>query len=420
MHNPALMRVLSAAILFVAACTDATLPSNGLSDGSSDDIDGLDYVPFDESGKADGTGVQLGGPLQFAAACSPGDHLTVAAVGDVLLHGSLQAQAYRSPAGVASLWAQVGDLLERGDVTYANLEGPSAHGLTAGGREVTDPGPVFDNVVYTGYPRFNYHRLTVDALVASGVDIVSTANNHAMDRGALGVERTLDLLDEVALAHVGTRRRSSEEGFSAFTRANGFTLAWVACSFSTNGVPDRDHQVLGCFTDTDRLEALIRSLAAQPGVDAVLVTPHWGVEYTANPNREQIRLAHRLLDAGATAILGSHPHVLQPWEKYQTLDGRETFIIYSLGNFVSGQSELARRSTLLLYLGLTRGMDGKTRVHGASYVPLHMTTTANGDRLLQATDRATGLDASRRQTTKLFGTGNVQPIDGMPVTEVCP
>jgi len=116
----------------------------------------------------------------------------------------------------------------------------------------------------------------------------------------------------------------------------------------------------------------ISALRNQPGVDAVIVTPHWGVEYAHTPSAPEKKLARDMLDAGATAVLGGHPHVVQPWEKYKTTDGREGFVIYSLGNFVSGQNGLAKRSALVLYLGLTKGADGKVTINGVRHAPIQM------------------------------------------------
>lgn len=373
---------------------------------SSDEEDGDAYFPAGV-GSADGARFPST-PLTFDAACDPGDRLTIAAVGDVLLHAPLQRQAYASPDRHVSLFRGVSDLLAQADVTYANLEGPAATGVSRSGASVRDPGMTFDDYVYTSYPQFNYHRTLIEDLRTSGVDVVSTANNHSLDRHALGVDRTIEALDAAGMPFTGTRPRSGNREWYTLVRKNGFTLAWLACTFSTNGISDREDQVLYCFRDEELVVDTVRELAARGDVDAVIVTPHWGDEYHASPNREQVRLAHRLLDAGALAILGAHPHVLQPWEKHLTPDGRETFVIYSLGNFVSGQSHLPRRSTMLLYLGLTRGRDRKTRIHGARYVPLHMSRTSSG-LTLQAIDRTGGYADSRALTVAMFGEYNVLP-----------
>jgi poly-gamma-glutamate synthesis protein (capsule biosynthesis protein) len=387
-------------------------------DPSDDGEDGDEYSPFD--GKADGA-AGLGGPISFTNACAAGPRITIGAVGDVLLHGPLQQQAIAkaSTGRFASLWAPVKDLLAAADTQYANLEGPTAHGVNASGRNVPDPGFRFDNNVYGSYPQFNYHGSLEDDLVATGFDVVSTANNHAMDRRSLGADRTIERLREVGLPFTGTRHRNEATApWSTTTTARGFKLAWLACSFSTNGIPDSANQVLGCWEDEATVVAEIKKLRATPGIDAVIVTPHWGEEYTANPTRAQRDLGHRFLEAGATLVLGSHPHVLEPWEKYKTADGRETFVIYSLGNFVSGQAQLARRSTILLYVGLTRTASG-VQINGVSYVPMIM-NTRSGVRAVEAIDRAGGSVDSRRQTVAMFGTKNLQdPAKSIATTPEC-
>jgi poly-gamma-glutamate synthesis protein (capsule biosynthesis protein) len=393
---------LASVTAFAAGCTDP----GPAGDPSDDGEEGDEYEPFD-GGKADGAG--LGGPILFQNNCTPGDRITISAVGDVLLHSPLQQQAVarKNSDAFKSLWAPVTDLMSRADVSYANMEGPTAHGVISSGANVTDPGFVFDNRVYGSYPQFNYHGTLEQNLKDSGIDVVSTANNHAMDRRALGADRTIERLREVGLAYTGTRSRSEPNAnWYTVTTQKGFKLAWIACSFSTNGIPDVDNQVLGCWNDETEIKGLIRQLKSTPGIDAVIVTPHWGVEYTATPNADQRSLGKRFIDAGATLVLGSHPHVLEPWEKYKTADGREGFIIYSLGNFVSGQAQLARRSTIMLYVGLTRTAQGQTVVNGVSYMPLIM-NTRSGVRAVEAIDRAGGSEESRAQTVRMFGTTNL-------------
>lgn len=395
---------------FAIACAATGDPAD---EPSLDDEDGEDYDGF--APKADGNS-GLGGSLTFHDACTPGARVTIAAVGDVLLHSPLQRQAVAQSQHFKSLWSPVSDLLARADVTYGNLEGPTARGVNRGGSNVTDPGFVFDDVVYSSYPQFNYHPSLEGDLVSTGFDVVSTANNHAMDRHSLGADRTLDALEAAGLAHTGTRRASGSGPWWTETSTHGVSIAWLACSFSTNGIPDRNDQVLGCWSDETEIKHLIGEL--RQSHDAVIITPHWGVEYTANPTRDQRDLAHRFLDAGATMILGSHPHVLEPWEKYTTTDGREAFVIYSLGNFVSGQAQLARRSTIMLYVGLTKTSSG-VKINGVSYVPMIM-NTRNGIRAVESIDRAGGNSDARRLITNMFGSTNIADPSAPVSTSTCP
>ena len=357
---------------------------------------------------------------RFAAACEPGDTVTIAAVGDLLLHHELQIQAYAAPDGFLAVWGGVQDLLARADISYANLEGPTAAGVHLKGHEVADPGRVFDRKVYTSYPRFNYHPSLLADLVTSGVDVVSTANNHSLDRGPLGVDATIAALDRVGLAHTGTRARAATGPWHAITRARGITVAWLACAHHTNQIVDPDAQVLRCYEPEGAFEALAAALVADPAIDAVIVTPHWGKEYQPQPERAQRALAARLARLGVTAVIGSHPHVLQPWEVLAGGGGHETFVIYSLGNFASHQPELPRRSSMVLYLGLTRPPGAKARVHGVRYVPLHV--RQDGERyFVEAIDRVGGPADSRALTTAMFGEAAVVAPDAPLATRpACP
>lgn len=338
------------------------------------------------------------GPIKFAAACKEGTKITIAAVGDVLLHSPLQQQAY-GPQGFESLWKNVQPLFSKTDLTYGNLEGPCAEGTTTGG-STTDPGMKFDDRVYSSYPQFNYNPALIPALKTAGFDVVSTANNHAMDRRSLGADKTVANLEKNEMPFTGTRSTANMDApWYAITETKGVRIAWLACAFSTNGIPDTKNQVLSCYEDKTTLIATLKELKARTDVDAILMTPHWGVEYQHSPQQQEKNLAHEMLEAGATAILGGHPHVVQPMEKYTTKDGREGFVIYSLGNFVSGQSGVDKQSSLILYLGLTKGADGKVTINGVRHLPLHMSTSPSWT---SSPATADSLD----QTTRLLGEWN--------------
>jgi hypothetical protein len=138
-------------------------------------------------------------------------------------------------------------------------------------------------------------------------------------------------------------------------------------------MPDPRAQVLGCFGPRGEPAVAvldeIRRLAADREVDAVILTPHWGSEYQQYPDPSQRRLAREAIEAGAAAVIGSHPHVLQPWERYEARDRREGLVIYSSGNFISGQLRIEQRSGLISLLEFTREAGGRTRLTAAGYVP---------------------------------------------------
>lgn len=349
------------------------------------------------------------GYLAFARACEAQERVLVAAVGDILLHHELQIQATRSPRRFRVLWDAVDDLLQAPDLTYGNLEVPIAPGVLRSGEEAPDPGFVFDRKVYTAYPRFNAHPSLAEDLRGTGFDVVSTANNHALDRGPLGADKTLAALDAAGVRHTGTRARGSTGPWHALTEASGLKIAWLACTMHTNMIEDPDAQVLRCFDDPDAVAAEVRRLSAE--VDAVIVTPHWGKEYEPRPHKQQKEYARRWAEAGAAAIVGNHPHVLQPWEKLVAADGREVLVVYSLGNFVSHQPDLAKRTTAIVYFGLGRAAAGQRAfVTGAGYVPVHV--RQDGDEFFaEALDRVRGRAVERAHVVAVFGPDNLLAAD---------
>ena len=354
--------------------------------------------------------------LTFDGACDPGEVVTIAAVGDIMSHRELQRQAYRDKKlHFRAIWAGIEDLLGQTDISYANLETPLAHGIKRNGELGEDPGMRFDNDVYSGYARFNAHRVMAKDLAAAGFDIVSLANNHALDRGSLGVDHTIDALNKAKIKHTGTRKKGSKAPLHTVTEAKGIRIAWLACTLHTNYGKDEHDQVLYCFKG-NKVAKTVAKLAKNPKIDAVIVTPHWGKEYSPEPSDGQLRRAQEWVDAGATAIIGSHPHVLEPWDKLTTADGREAFVIYSLGNFMSHQRTLNRRSTIILYLGLRKGADGTVKVVGARYTPLHV--RMEGDKkafFVESIDRKKGPADARALIVRMYGKYNLLPPDDPPV-----
>ena len=136
---------------------------------------------------------------------------------------------------------------------------------------------MFDNSVYSGFPMFNYHPNLVRDIKASRFDVVSSANNPALDRRAKGADMTIEVQDANGLKHTGVRHTSTgaEGTFHTIVEKNGWRVAFIACTFSTNGVPDKFKQVLMCFEQKDLVLEIVRNLAADATIDAVIATPHW-------------------------------------------------------------------------------------------------------------------------------------------------
>ena len=350
-----------------------------------------------------------GKSIDFVRPCAKGDRLTIVAVGDLLFHKQLEQQALTPAGNYRDFWKPLASVLANADLTYANFEGAAADGVTSGLDIVKDPGREWNNKVYSAPVltlSYNYHPSVIDDLIASGFDVVSTANNHAFDRGAIGVDRTVFNMQKRGLAFSGTHDRASlDQPYSIVTQVKGFNVAWLACTFSLNGFDDRKGQVLNCFSEREKVLGEIRRLTASPEIDAVILTPHWGQEGSVNPEKRQRTLAKDAIEAGATAVVGTHPHVVGPWEKVTSADGREGLVIYSTGNFISNQRKPEQRIGELALLELTKEPGAqKMRLTAAGYI----TTFVD----ISAVHRVG--EASPKQVSPVLPVGNRVYAAGLP------
>ncbi|MDH3230781.1 MAG: CapA family protein, partial [Alphaproteobacteria bacterium] len=149
--------------------------------------------------------------VSFSRGIDPARMLTVAAVGDVIMHDRLQKYAAGHEDGFYSMMAPVADIIQAADVSFANLEGPAAAGVTARGRKVKEPEGRYDGMVYAGYPSFNYHPSIAADLKRTGFDVVLTANNHALDRLSAGADGTVRTLTEAGLPFTGSRTKTDKD-----------------------------------------------------------------------------------------------------------------------------------------------------------------------------------------------------------------
>jgi poly-gamma-glutamate synthesis protein (capsule biosynthesis protein) len=196
----------------------------------------------------------------------------------------------------------------------------------------------------------------VGSLVAGGVDVVSLANNHLMDYGAQGLVDTLVTLEAARIPYFGAGRNLAEARRPALLTVGGVRVAFLGYFFlgERNIEPPQVYAtettpgVAGHFSDVEVMERMLREdiLAAKRQADVVLPFFHWGREGTYTPEPYQVRLAHAAIEAGASGVLGSHPHVLQSMELYQGAP-----VVYSLGNFVFGGNWNPRDKRSALWKG---------------------------------------------------------------------
>jgi poly-gamma-glutamate synthesis protein (capsule biosynthesis protein) len=209
---------------------------------------------------------------------------------------------------------KIAPLMKASDITFVNLESP-----------FSDVGPYpAGGLVFHAAPPM------IEGLKLAGVNIASTANNHARDCGPHGVEFTLMWLRSHGIRPVGSAETERAAHDGVVFAHNGVRFGFLGYTFD---------QKNGNWKDVDPRIALADPLVMMRDVvqlskrcDVVIVSMHNGVEYQSKPSEAQIAFAHAAIDAGAKLVIGHHPHVVQPKETYH--DG---LIYYSLGNFVFDQ-----------------------------------------------------------------------------------
>ncbi len=304
---------------------------------------------------------------------------TLAVCGDAMSHMPLTEDAWDGEKyDYMRIMSAAEPLVSAADYAVVNLETTLAGGPP-----------------YSGYPCFNSPDDMARALKELGFDLCMTSNNHSLDKGYTGLSRTLDVLDETGLAHVGTSRTQEEaDNNIVLADVGGISVAFLGYTYGTNGIPvnkkhpysinlfNTDYLTTLSTLDKERISASLEAAKAmEPDLIAVMI--HWGVEYQTAQNSYQEQIANFLFDHGADIILGGHSHVLQPMEM-RTLEreggeSRQGFVCFSLGNFISSQNYDLTDTTAVLTLELTRDNEtGVTEVTDFSYAPMFMLDREEG------------------------------------------
>ncbi len=251
--------------------------------------------------------------------------VTFLAVGDIMLSRNVAMTSFKA-LDVDLPFRQMADALQSTNFNFANLESPfypAEHPCIASGTE----GIVGGHSMIFGAPCNMVH-----GLVDFNFKILNLANNHAFDQGLAGVDITRSTLDDLGLTHEGTGDNLDEAWTPAIATANGIKICFVGASYaSVNDGGKTTNNYVARIEDTARLQAAITT--AKSECDFTVATMHAGTEYTRTPNQAQITFAHAAIDDGADLVIGSHPHWVQPVEKYNN-----KYIFYSLGNFIFDQA----------------------------------------------------------------------------------
>ncbi len=267
--------------------------------------------------------------------------------GDVMLSRYVGALA-RQRDDPASPLRDVADLFSSADIAFVNLEAP----FSDRGRKVEA------GMVFKAEPEM------IEALRVAGIDIVSTANNHARDCGGYGVEFTLNWLQKNGIETVGTGQSAELAHEGAILERNQVGFGFLAYTYdqSNGNHADQDDRV--AMMDLEEMVEDVKKL--QERCDVVIVSMHAGTEYLQKPNAQQREFAHAAIDAGATIVVGHHPHVTQPVEDYG-----KGVVFYSLGNLAFDQFQ--RKETQRGWIADVRFI--RNRLVGYGIIPVDIVRT---------------------------------------------
>lgn len=326
----------------------------------------------DESGTLTTSGASAESETTGAAA-EAATEITFTAVGDNLINEVLYGQAaeYAVEAGSSEAWdftpcyASVAPFIREHDVNWIDIETLMT-----------------DTLEPSGYPAFSTPGASGRALYDAGWRVFSICSNHTYDLGTDGITETLAFWDEMAAqAHgqspgdicwTGLWRNGTENQIPVL-ECKGKKLAFLTYTYGTNDIelPEDAPAHVIYLSEEDKIARQIR--LAHEQADAVIVSLHWGEEYSHIPTQDQRDLAQRVADMGADLIIGGHPHVVQPAEMLTAADGRKVFCAYSLGNFICAQNAMPDPDAMIgLLLSCTFRFDpeGQVTVADPQLIPI--------------------------------------------------
>lgn len=307
-------------------------------------------------------------PVDIHQQNAPQDkRLTILFAGDIMQHGPQINAARNDSTGVydyTTCFQYIAPIISSKDIAVANLE------VTLAGQP------------FTGYPQFSAPDELAVAVKNAGFDILATANNHSCDRGDKGVIRTVRVLDSIGLRRTGTFTDSADyrKNHPLILTQNDITVALLNYTYGTNGLPFNYPAMVNIIDEQRLISDLNYTKTLKP--DFIIVFFHWGNEYQLYQTDQQIALANLSREYGADAVMGSHPHVLQPFEFHTNEDSlmRNQLVVYSLGNFVSNQRDRYKDGGAMVSFTLLKTWNRKTIIDPEYHLTWVYTPTENNKR----------------------------------------
>ena len=279
------------------------------------------------------------------------DTLSILFMGDVMqhrqqLHSALipgTDSTLSSSYDYSSYFPHVQHFIDEADFTVANME------FCLGGPP------------YTGYPSFSAPEALAEEAAEAGIDLFLCANNHICDKGRRGLVSSLEKYEKIGVPVTGVYRDSLDEQKHNpyIAEIGGVRVAFINFTYGTNGIRVPEPFIVNMMDKEKVREAFVR--AREMEADIIIALPHWGQEYTTVPDSRQREWAEFLLECGADAVIGSHPHVIQPVEFP---------VAYSMGNFISNMSLRNTELGLMIILKIAVTSYGDSYVAGLEAVPV--------------------------------------------------
>ena len=289
----------------------------------------------------------------------------IRSAGDLMVHKKQLAIAKQADGSYDfhPQYALIADALANADYTIANLE------TTIG---------QYENRPYSGFPMFNTPESLLDAVKDAGVDFLTLANNHMLDRYFEGMVKTVDNVEARGFDFGGANRTPEEKQRLNIVEVNGIRLGFLCYTEMTNGMEDWCNSAVKEYGVNYLRKADIPAEVAalrQAGADVVIAIPHWGVEYERHPQSYIVNKGRKMIAAGVDVVLGSHPHMVQPVEfvEVATESGqtRRGLVAWSLGNFIDNMTKRYTDSGILLEFTVQERQDGSFGIENVGVVPIY-------------------------------------------------
>lgn len=258
--------------------------------------------------------------------------LKFVATGDALIHGAIYKDAKTDDGyDFRPQLKYVKPVIEKYDLAFYNQET-----VFAG-----------ESYGFSGYPRFNSPKEVGDAMLDTGFNIVALANNHSIDKGEKGTLNSISYWEETDVMWHGYNKKENADDIMIMEK-NDIKYAMISYT-SVNNIKPINNLIRVNEYSYNQAKKDIESIKDK--VDVIIVSIHWGVEYSHNPSTYQIQTAKELAGLGVHIICGHHPHVLQPITRIDN-----TLVMYSLGNFLSAQTTTARLTGALVGLEIVKDL----------------------------------------------------------------